>query len=464
MQSASPVELVWLRDDLRINDNPALFEGMKHGEAWALYILDTESAGIRELGGAAKWWLHHALKSMASQLRELGVPLILRLGDPQKVFRELQKEASISSVRWNRRYSPSEIAVDARIKEQMGESGIQAHSYCGFLLKEPWEIQTVGGTGYKVFTPFYNRLLELNIRKPLPAPEAQSYPQGNLPASEDLASWQLIPHSPNWARGLEEAWEPGENAVYDRLELLIDSIITQYPKKRDRPDIDGTSALSPALRWGHLSPVVLWRELGRVASADPDKALGCYALRRQLAWREFCWHLLFHNPQMLEENLRAEFDDYGWVEAGESKEADALIASWNRGETGYAMVDAGMKQLWQTGWMHNRVRMLVGSFLVKNLGVHWKVGEEWFWDTLVDADLASNSANWQWVAGSGADAAPFFRVFNPEVQGKKFDPLGVYRGRFAPLSCEPIVDLRESRQNALEAYEQMRQLHRSAQS
>ncbi len=461
MNPESPVELVWLRDDLRTLDNPALFEGMKRGEALAIYILDTGSPGIRELGGAAKWWLHHALKSMATSLRGIGVPLILRSGVPEQVLQELIDDLPISAVRWNRRYSPSEMKVDAQVKRRLAEREIQAQSYCGSLLKDPWEVQTVGGTGYKVFTPFYNRLLELNIRKPLPAPEAQDYPERNLPTTEELESWNLLPHSPNWARGLEEVWEPGENAVDDRLALLIDSIVGQYPEARDRPDVDGTSALSPALRWGHLSPATLWAELEQVASTRPDKAQGCYALRRQLAWREFCWHLLFHNPQMLEKNLRAEFDDYGWTEKGQSKEIDSFISLWSQGETGYTMVDAGMKQLWHIGWMHNRVRMLAGSFLVKNLGVHWKVGEEWFWDTLVDADLASNSANWQWVAGSGADAAPFFRIFNPELQGKKFDPLGVYRGRFAPLGSEPVVDLRESRHDALEAYEQMRHLHRS---
>ncbi|MEF9875144.1 MAG: deoxyribodipyrimidine photo-lyase, partial [Glutamicibacter sp.] len=311
-------------------------------------------------------------------------------------------------------------------------------------------------TGYKVFTPFYNALRDGEIRPPLPAPQAQEpLPDTNLPASVELESLGLLP-ALDWIDGLAAQWEPGEAPARQRLEQVLESIAEDYPEHHDRPDLDGTSALSPALRWGHVSASQMWEELGRLAAVNPEASDGATAMRRQLAWRDFCWHLYYHHPQLPERNLRAEFDHFDWAWPEQDPHAAGQVRLWQKGRTGFGLVDAGMQQLWQTGWMHNRVRMVAASLLVKNLQVHWKVGERWFWDTLVDADLASNTANWQWVAGSGADASPYFRVFNPELQAKKFDPQGSYVAKYAPLATDPIVDLKQSRRAALDAYEQMK--------
>lgn len=449
-------QLVLFRDDLRTADHPALLAARDAGPVVGLYILDEDSAGIRPLGGAARWWLHHALASLRASLEQLGIPLVLRRGATVEILQEVVAEGAVATVHWNRRYGQAERAVDTELKSTLGEAGIPAHSYAGTLLHEPWELLTQSGTGYKVFTAFHKALCATDIRPPQPAPQRQAAPQGKTPPGEDLENWDLLPTTPDWSTGLAEAWTPGEAAAHDRLDMVLDEVARDYQDLHDRPDRDGTSALSPALRWGHLSAHQLWHELSTLAQRAPGAAEGAWGLRRQVAWRDFCWHLYYHHPELPTENLRAEFDDFDWSWPGDSARAAHLATAWQRGRTGFALVDAGMAQLWQTGWMHNRVRMVTASLLVKNLGLHWRVGEQWFWDTLVDADLASNTANWQWVAGSGADAAPYFRVFNPELQAKKFDPSGSYVARYAPLAVEPLVDLKESRQAALDAYQHMK--------
>ncbi|GAA3302012.1 cryptochrome/photolyase family protein [Glutamicibacter nicotianae] len=454
--SALPTQLVWFRDDLRTSDHPALNAALSSGPVIAVYVLDQKSAGIRPLGGAAKWWLHHALADLRISLGQLKIPLILRQGPAAGIIGELVHEGSVQAVHWNRRYGHAERAVDMQIKQDLQARGVHAHSYSGTLLHEPWELLTKNDTGYKVFTPFYNALRDDEIRPPLPAPQAQEpLPDTNLPASDELESLGLLP-ALDWIDGLAAQWGPGEAPARQRLEQVLESIAGGYAEHHDRPDLDGTSALSPALRWGHLSAPEMWDALGRLAAENPKAAAGATAMRRQLAWRDFCWHLYYHHPQLPERNLRAQFDHFDWAWPEQDPHAAEQVRLWQKGRTGFGLVDAGMQQLWQTGWMHNRVRMVAASLLVKNLQVHWKVGERWFWDTLVDADLASNSANWQWVAGSGADASPYFRVFNPELQAKKFDPQGSYVARYAPLAAEPIVDLKQSRQAALDAYEQMK--------
>lgn len=455
-QPPQPLQLVLFRDDLRTLDNPALLAAREAGPTLAVFILDEQSQGIRPLGAAARWWLHHALASLRDSLHELGIPLTLRRGATAAIVAELSQECSPQAIRWNRRYGQAEREVDTQLKAALHGAGIGAHSYAGSLLHEPWELLTKNQTGYKVFTPFYNALRNTEIRPPLPRPSAQDPLDVSGVRSDQLQSWKLLPTSPDWSAGLRETWTPGEPAARQRLAEVIESIAGHYVDQHDRPDLDGTSALSPALRWGHLSAHQVWDELSRHAVNSPASAEGATALRRQIAWRDFCWHLYYHHPQLPTQNLRPEFDDFNWSWPTDSSEAADLVDGWQRGRTGFALVDAGMAQLWQTGWMHNRVRMVTASLLVKNLAIHWRVGEQWFWDTLVDADIASNTANWQWVAGCGADAAPYFRIFNPELQAKKFDPQGSYVARYAPLAIEPLVDLGQSRRQALESYNHMK--------
>lgn len=477
------INLVWFRDDLRTADHPALAAAMADPRPGvctiAVYVLDEVSPEIRPLGAAAKWWLHHGLAELHGQLDRLNVPLLLLRGPGAALVPDLAGELCASldlepeslSVFWNRRYGAGERAVDTEAKNRIRQQGSTATSSAGTLLHEPWTVQTQEGQHYKVFTPFYNALQRLPLRPALPAPAAQ----GPLPDidihGDALGDWELLPTAPDWSPGLAASWEPGEEAAHSRLDWVLSEVAAGYPSGRDLPGRDGTSRLSPALRWGHLSPVQVWEALGTLAAGDADAAEGARAMMRQLAWRDFCWNLLYHHPRMDTRNIRAEFDNFDWawpavdlpgVEPGGAggpgqELIDANFTAWCRGETGFALVDAGMRQLWETGWMHNRVRMVVASLLVKNLGIHWRAGEAWFWDTLVDADAASNPANWQWVAGCGADAAPYFRVFNPLLQQKKFDPQGRYISQHAPaLGPEPIVDLPESRRAALEAYEHMK--------
>ncbi len=492
------VNIVWFRDDLRLADHPALSAALDGGgpgtHTAAVYVLDEQSPGIRPLGAAAKWWLHHALLELRADLAPLGIPLILRQGPAESVVPGLVDEiggrwglpSGSVSLFWNRRYGGGERRADATLKELLRERGCNVSSFSGTLLHEPWTVKTQEQRPFKVFTPFYNAAQGIPLRPLLPAPAP---PSGQPPATEplpsdDLASWQLLPDGPDWSEGLAAAWTPGESAARARLDLVLEEVAAGYSTGRDRPDSDGTSRLSPALRWGHLSPLQVWEALSAGAAAAPEKAEGARSIMRQLAWRDFCWSQLYHQPTLPVQNLRPEFDDFDWAwptellpaptaraaarplgpAVGDPAQAgiDALYLSWCTGDTGFALVDAGMAQLWQTGWMHNRVRMVTASLLVKNLGIHWRAGEAWFWDTLVDADAASNPANWQWVAGCGADAAPYFRVFNPVLQAKKFDPRGSYQTRFAPaLGGEPVVDLKESRAGALEAYEHMKQASRA---
>ncbi len=465
--SQQPTTLMWFRDDLRLADNPALDAAMAGGPVTAVFILDEESKGIRPLGGAARWWLHHGLESLCKDLDSIGVPLQLHRGPAAAILPGIMEAQGASEVHWNRRYGGPERMVDTHIKELVESAGSTAHSHSGSLLHEPWVPQTQDGRAFKVFTPFYNAVQRLQLRPALGEPGAQrSFPSpAQQPSGDSLAEWKLLPTKPDWSHGLAAAWTPGERGAHERLQLVLEEVAGNYGEGRNRPDVDGTSRLSPALRWGHLSPVQVWESLSATIAAYPERAEGARAMMRQLVWRDFCWNLLYHHPDLPTQNLRPEFDAFDWAWPAEGAGQDASeallvqhLAAWRGGETGYGMVDAGMKQLWETGWMHNRVRMVTASFLIKNLGIHWRIGEEWFWDTLVDADAASNPANWQWVAGCGADASPFFRVFNPELQAKKFDPRGSYISRFAPLpSPDPVVDLKISRAAALETYAQMKE-------
>lgn len=446
--------IVWFRDDLRLADNPALRAALDRGEpVIGLYVLDEESPGIRPLGGAARWWLHHSLASLAEQLRERGSTLVLRRGPAEHAVREVVTDAAASAVFWNRRYAQPERAIDTALKSGLRGDGVDVASFAASLLFEPWMVKTGAGTHFSVYSPFWRACLALPApRAPLPEPREIPGPPGP-PASERLGDWGLLPRHPDWAGGLRETWEPGEPAARRRLRTFLDEDLAAYDRARDEPAAGATSLLSPRLRWGELSPYTVWHET--IAAGHGGRFLS------ELGWREFAWHTLFHFPELATRNLRREFDAFPWPRLRPS-----LLEAWQRGRTGIPLVDAGMRELWQTGWMHNRVRMVTASFLVKNLLIDWRRGEEWFWDTLVDADAANNPFNWQWVAGSGADAAPYFRVFNPELQARKFDPDGHYVRTWAPehatdAAPEPIVDLADTRRAALDAYEHVKRAPRS---
>ena len=443
--------VVWLRDDLRIADNPALHAMLERDDirVVVLYVLDEESRGVRPLGSASRWWLHHSLTALDDALRALGASLTLRRGPAEQVLAEVVDEVGAEAVHWNRRYGASRD-IDASIKKNLKSQGVDAQSFHANLLFEPGTVLTGDGGPYRVFTPFWKACQGLTVRDPLPAPEVIP---GTDAAGDDLDDWALLPTAPDWAGGLRETWTPGEQGAHDRLETFVDEQLEDY-HRRDEPAVEATSRLSPHLRFGEISPFqIRHRALGDVPAAahkNVDKFLS------EIGWREFNWSILFHNTQLAHRNYRPEFDAFPWDEP-----APAELQAWQQGRTGIPLVDAGMRELWHTGYMHNRVRMVTASFLVKNLLVDWRIGERWFWDTLVDADDANNPSNWQWVAGSGADAAPYFRVFNPELQASRFDKRQEYIARWVPEVGtgeypEAIVDLKESRQAALDAYQAMR--------
>ncbi|MBP2296970.1 cryptochrome/photolyase family protein [Azospirillum rugosum] len=419
--------IVWFRHDLRLADNPALAAAAESGSPVIPVRIREEDPDDRWLPGAAsRWWLHGSLERLGGALAKLGSPLVLRSGRPEAVLADLAAETGAAAVHWNRRYGPAAVARDRRVEEALAARGIDVQAHNAALLLEPEGIRTKGGTPFKVFTPFWRALLTLpEPPHPTRAPDRLTAPPKPV-RSERLADWGLRPTKPDWAGGLRETWEPGEDAARDRLADLLDGAITEYPTLRDRPDTDGTSRLSPHLAFGEIGPRQVWHASRHVADAHPERAAGIDAFLRELGWREFNHHLLHHFPVLPEDPLDQRFARFPW------QTGEATLTAWQRGRTGYPIVDAGLRQLWQTGWMHNRVRMIVGSFLIKDLLLPWQTGQDWFWDTLVDADLANNAANWQWVAGCGADAAPFFRVFNPVLQGEKFDPQGDYVRRFVP--------------------------------
>ncbi|MBI1239417.1 MAG: deoxyribodipyrimidine photo-lyase [Alphaproteobacteria bacterium] len=423
---SSPPVLVWFRQDLRLADNPALAMAVESGApVIPVFIRETSGRDPWSPGAASRWWLHESLVALTASLAECGLPLILRSGEVLATLDELIAETGAQAVFWNRCYEPYAIARDKTIKNHLTARGITAKSGNAGLLFEPWRITREGGGSYRVFSAFWRacRAAEAHMR-PEPRPTRMRPPE-NPPASESLTTWNLQPKSPDWAGGLRDTWTPGEAGALARLDRFLERA-ARYAADRDRPDREATSRLSPHLHWGEISPRTIWNRIaaaaaaGRIPAADEEKFLS------ELGWREFSHHLLFHVPDLAEQPLRPEFSEFPWTAC----EAD--IARWRRGMTGFPIVDAGMRQLWQTGWMHNRVRMIAASFLVKDLLAPWQVGAAWFWDTLVDADLANNAASWQWVAGCGADAAPYFRIFNPILQGERFDPAGDYVRTYCP--------------------------------
>ncbi|MGF7177025.1 cryptochrome/photolyase family protein [Azospirillum doebereinerae] len=423
--------IVWFRNDLRLSDNPALTAAAKQSaESGApvlpLFILENEDGDPWPLGGASRWWLHHSLERLGEACAALGSPLLLRRGEAAGVLGALIRETHTGCVLWNRRYAPALTARDSAVEAALTERGIDVRSFNAGLLAEPWTVEKKSGGPFKVFTPFW-RSVSASLDPPHPTrpPAALTAPKTPV-ASDRLADWRLLPTAPDWAGGLRESWEPGEAAARERLADFLDGPVAAYPTERDRPDHDGTSAVSPRLAFGEIGPRQIWHAARHAADAQPELAGGVEAFLREIGWREFNHHLLHQAPHLPDRPFNERFADFPW------REDAAGLRAWQRGRTGYPIVDAGMRQLWRTGWMHNRVRMIAASFLIKDLLLPWQEGERWFWDTLVDADLANNAGNWQWVAGCGADAAPFFRVFNPVLQGEKFDPKGDYVRRHVP--------------------------------
>jgi deoxyribodipyrimidine photo-lyase len=441
---------VWLRNDLRLADNPALQAACDTGAPLLIvYVRDEVTEGSRPLGRASKWWLHHSLLSLQSSIDSLGGTLVLRTGSGPDVIRQLVSQTGASGVFWNRRYGLAREA-DALLKEELRESELTCESFAGNLLCEPWTVRTGEGNPFKVFTPFWRAALAGEPpRAPLPPPTGLQSAAGI--ASETLDDWDLLPTSPDWSPGLHEMWTPGETGAHQRLEDFVHNTLKLY-HRRDEPGPVTTSRLSPHLRFGEISPYQIWAEVDRTLPADAEKNKAKFL--SEVGWREFSYNILFHFPELQSKNFRPEFDQFPWGDA-----EPQLLKAWQKGMTGVPLVDAGMRELWHTGYMHNRVRMVVASFLIKNMLVDWRVGEAWFWDTLVDADEANNPASWQWVAGSGADAAPYFRVFNPLLQAEKFDPQQEYIRRWIPeldtpdYPSEPIIDLKASRDKALQAFD-----------
>lgn len=465
--------LLWFRQDLRIKDNPALLHAIENGyEIIPVFILDDQSAGDWKRGGAARWWLHQSLNALNKSLDNT---IVFRSGDAKDVLNKLVKDTGASAVFWNRCYEPWRIARDKKIKENLKESGLTIETFNASLLWEPWEIKKDDGTPYKVFTPFYRKgcLGKSEPQEAQPAPKKIIF--GSFENCGKLDDLELMPDI-KWYKGMEKFWQPGEDGAQERLQDFLENGLKGYKEDRNRPDMENVSRLSPYLHNGEISPRDVWHKAkiaGMAQGCEKDLDHFC----SELGWREFSYALLYHNPDIMRKPLQEKFEAFPW------DKNDKALHAWQRGKTGIPIVDAGMRQLWETGWMHNRVRMIVASLLIKNMLLHWHHGEDWFWDTLVDADLANNSASWQWVAGCGADAAPYFRIFNPVTQSEKFDPDGTYIRRYVPELKNmpskyihkpweagplilreanvslgknypmPIIDLKKSREVALEAFQ-----------
>ena len=420
--TAGPV-IVWLRNDLRLVDNPALHAAAETGRPVVpCYVLDDTTPGDWRQGSASRWWLHHSLGSLARRLDRHGLPLVLRRGPAVAELANLVARTGADALYCNFASEPWARCDERRL----ADLGIELRRFAGSLLFDPDHLRTRSGTPFRVFTPFWKTCLaNAPPAPPLPEPPRMTAPAHSLPG-DTLADWGLLPVRPDWAGGLRAAWRPGEQPAQQALTAAAESVVGNYPATRDRPDCAGTSRLSPHLHFGEVTPRQCWHAVQTAMEADPEAVAGGQAFLRQLLWREFSAHLLVHFPTLPEHPFQPRFVALRYPGSREA------LHLWQRGLTGIPMVDAGMRELWHTGWMHNRVRMIAASLLVKNMRVDWRDGAAWFWDTLVDADLANNSASWQWVAGSGADAAPYFRIFNPVLQGRRYDPEGAYVRRYVP--------------------------------
>lgn len=471
--------IVWFRQDLRLTDNPAFSLAVANGQIVPVFIADATTPVSAVPGGASQWWLHHSLLSLSISLNN---QLVVKEGNPLTVIQALIAEYNATHVVWNRLYEPWQIKRDANIKTELKRQGTVVDSFNGSLLWEPMSVLKKDETPYKVFTPFYRKgcLTRQSPRLPVAKPEQISIHANAQFDLDALISLGLMPDI-QWYKEFEANWQPGESGAANRLYRFIDGAATQYQNDRNLPAVKGTSLLSPHLHFGEVSPNQVWYAiLGAFENAFENKDLDVYL--SELGWREFSYYLLFHFPQLPTKNFNARFDYFPW------RKSEVDLVAWQSGNTGIPIIDAGMRELYRTGYMHNRVRMVVGSFLVKNLLVDWRDGERWFWDTLLDADMASNSSGWQWVAGSGADASPYFRIFNPILQGEKFDAEGEYVKQYCPelrklpkkfihkpweapaeilRACDvelgitypkPIIDLKGSRMRALDAFAELKSI------
>ncbi|WP_152658720.1 cryptochrome/photolyase family protein [Devosia chinhatensis] len=457
--------LVWLRNDLRLSDNPALVEGCKLDETIAIYIHATDK-GLRPEGGAARWWLNRSLNSVAADLAKIGVKLKVECGLSLDVLKRVAGETGADSVHWNRRYGPDARELDKTIKASLREDGLDVSSHEGNVLAEPWTVETGQGKPYSVFTPFWKTLKAKDIARPLPAPRGKSI-------KSDAVDTDYV--EPAWAEKLQHYWHHGEKAALSALDDFLEDKVEDYPEGRNVPAKDVTSRLSPHLRFGEISAREIWHRALAYAHAKPSKAGAIDKFLSELAWRDFSYHQLYHRDDISKVSMQPKYEGLEW------RNAPKQLTAWSKGATGFPIIDAGMRELWETGYMHNRVRMLVASLLTKNMLIDWRRGEDWFWDCLVDADEANNPASWQWVAGSGLDAAPYFRIFNPVTQGERFDGAGDYVRRWVPelgkmpdkwvhkpfeapeevlksagvvlgrTYPNPVVDLKSTRARALEA-------------
>ncbi|WP_309384485.1 cryptochrome/photolyase family protein [Cerasicoccus frondis] len=469
--------MVWFRQDLRLKDNPALQAAIERGEPVVpVFIYDEKGEGQWSFGGASKWWLHHALKDLAEQLADYDLRLVIRQGKSGDVLKQLLQDTGAEAVFWNRRYEPEVIKRDKQIKEALTQDDFEVKSFNAALVHEPWEIKNQSGKPFQVFTPYWKHCLKLDTPPPVSVDIRQAKVPKQWPNSLELEALQLLPKI-KWDTGFYDYWTPTAAAAHQRLGKLAASGASGYTQGRDFPAEDATSRLSPYLHFGQIGPREVFAAFDR---HDSDGTKGGRKFLSEIGWREFSHHLLYHWPHLPTDPLREEFNHFPW------EMDEKLLRAWQKGETGYPIIDAGMRQLWATGWMHNRVRMIVASLLVKHLLIPWQEGARWFWDTLVDADLANNTQGWQWSAGCGADAAPYFRVFNPILQGQKFDLNGDYVREWVPELRPvadgkihepweagldqlggvvigrdypaPIVDHKRGRNRALQAYEKLKAL------
>jgi deoxyribodipyrimidine photo-lyase len=471
--------IVWFRTDLRLHDNPALYAAVSHGERIIpVYIHATNEEAQWQPGAASHWWLHHSLSSLGRDLQQRCSRLILRTGNSLYQLQQLIEQTGAAAVYTTRCYNPASLEHENKIRKALRTADIEFTLYNGNLLIEPDNIHNKAGLPFKVFTPYWRTHQQHFSLPGLLAAPNRLPPVPTRLSSTALGKLELLPKLP-WYKGLRQTWQVGEQAALDMLQTHTTDIIAAYPDTHDRPDIDGTSQLSPYLHFGELSVRKVAQTLMQLQRRKTAQA-GAAALLRQLVWRDFAHHILWHFPATTDKPFDARYDHFPWQRRTNSR----LLHAWQQGRTGFPIVDAGMRQLWHTGWMHNRVRMIVASLLSKNAGIHWLLGARWFWDTLVDADLAQNSMNWQWVAGCGVDAAPYFRIFNPVLQSQKFDPRGEYIRRWVPelagLPTEyihqpeltppliqqasgvligkdypkPMLDLKTSREQALQHYRQ----------
>ncbi len=485
--SGKPV-IVWFTNDLRLCDNAALTRAAASGRPIVpVFVLDEHTPGDRVMGAASHWWLERSLKSLSASISASNGNLVLRRGETVQALQALIDETGAGAVYFSRNHAPWSGSLEQRVASMCEGKSVECKRFAGFLMHDPASTLTGGGGPYKVYSPFSRKCFAtLSPREPYSVPARLSFSTDEI-ATDNLQAWALYTAIPDWAHQFESRWQPGEAGARDKLARFLEQPVQHYGTARNFPAEFATSRLSPHLHFGEVSPLQVWHACTHVMAASGARAdEGGQVFLKEILWREFSYHLLHHWPELPSQPFKREFADFPW------QSSSVLLQAWQQGQTGIPIVDAGMRELWATGWMHNRVRMIVASLLVKNLRIHWREGERWFWDTLVDADIGANAASWQWVSGCGADAAPYFRIFNPVLQGEKFDPDGTYVRKWVPelndmhakyihkpwLAPEsaltkaavelgksyprPIVDLGKTRDAALDAYKTIRKSETAA--